>query len=194
MEDKHLVESVLHGDTKSFGIIIRNTERLVLQIVFKMILHEEDRKDLVQDIYLKVFKKLGSFKFQSKLSTWIAQISYNTCLDYLRRRNVAVDSSVSHPHYDDEERRTGFMDQNKESLADYAVEQKEMSNTVRKCMEQLSPIYRTLITLFHQEEMSYDEIRKITNLPEGTIKSYLFRGRKELKEMILKQHKREDIC
>ena len=88
--DKHLVDSVLGGNTHAFGLIIKNTERLVTQIVFKMISNQEDRKDIAQDIYLKTYKKLPIFKFQSKLSTWIAQISYNTCLDYLRKKKLIL--------------------------------------------------------------------------------------------------------
>ncbi|MES1222193.1 MAG: sigma factor-like helix-turn-helix DNA-binding protein, partial [Bacteroidota bacterium] len=59
--------------------------------------------------------------------------------------------------------------------------------------ENLSPIYKTLITLYHNEEMSYEEIRIITGLPEGTVKSYLFRARKALKESILNKYKMEEL-
>ena len=84
--DRHLVERVLGGDTNAFGIIIKNTENLVAKIVFDTINNDGDRKDIAQDIYLKAYQKLPAFKFQSKLSTWIAQISYNTCIDHLRKK------------------------------------------------------------------------------------------------------------
>ncbi|HEX5654680.1 MAG TPA: sigma-70 family RNA polymerase sigma factor, partial [Chitinophagaceae bacterium] len=91
LADKELVRMVLNGQTAAFAHIIKNTERLVAQIVFKLISDPEDRKDLAQDIYIKVFHKLGSFQFQSKLSTWIAQVSYNTCLDHLRRKKINME-------------------------------------------------------------------------------------------------------
>lgn len=194
MEDKHLVERVLNGDTKAFGVIIRQTERLVLQIVFKMISNEEDRKDLVQEIYLKVYKKLESFKFQSKLSTWIAQIGYNACLDYLRKKKIAVEGILPEGRAEADESGTDSLGDYHTIRADAAAERKEMAGLIRKCMEQLSPLHKALITLFHQEERSYEEIGKITGLPEGTVKSYLFRARKKLKEMMLEQYKKEDIC
>ena len=78
----------MHGDTRSFEIIIRRTEGLVAQIVFKMIDHAEDRRDMAQDIFLKVFKNLSGFRFQAKLSTWIGQISYNTCLNYHEKKKL----------------------------------------------------------------------------------------------------------
>jgi RNA polymerase sigma-70 factor (ECF subfamily) len=85
--DRRLVERVLDGDTHAFGIIVKNTENLVARIVFDTIANDGDRKDIAQDIYLKAYQKLRTFKFQSKLSTWIAQISYNTCIDHLRKKN-----------------------------------------------------------------------------------------------------------
>ena len=89
LTDRQLVNIVLSGDTNAFGTIIKKTERLVTQIVFKMINTPDDRKDIAQDIYLKAFKNLSSFKFQAKLSTWIARIAYNTSLNYLEKRKLS---------------------------------------------------------------------------------------------------------
>ena len=73
--DQPVIEMVLNGNTNAFKTIMKNTEGLVAQIVFKMIPVAEDRKDIAQDIYLKAFQKLNTFQFRSKLSTWIAQIA-----------------------------------------------------------------------------------------------------------------------
>src|SRR5690348_15612938 len=89
-DDKLLVHRTLGGDARAFGIIVKNTEKLVAQIVYKMIPVEEDRKDLAQDIYLKAYKRLNTFKFQAKLSTWIAQIAYNTCYDWLEKKKYTL--------------------------------------------------------------------------------------------------------
>ncbi len=89
LTDQQLVNIVLSGDTNAFGTIIKKTERLVAQIVFKMINNPEERKDIAQDIYLKAFKNLSGFKFEAKLSTWIARIAYNSCLNYLEKRKLS---------------------------------------------------------------------------------------------------------
>ena len=89
-EDKDLVNHVLRGDQSAFGRIIKNTEALVASIVYKMIPDQEERKDIAQDIYLKAFHKLAGFKFQSKLSTWIGQIAYNTCLSWLEKKKLVL--------------------------------------------------------------------------------------------------------
>lgn len=197
MTDSQLVERVLSGDTNAFGSIIKNTERMVAQIVFKMIPNPEDRKDMAQDIYLKAFKKLRSFKFESKLSTWIAQIGYNTCLDYLRKKKIILTGNVY------EENETGYgvpdMISNKffgapEMETENFMLQKDLSVILKTEIEKLSPVYKMMITLYHNEELSYDEIGQITGMPSGTVKSYLFRARKTLKDSLLLNYKREDLC
>lgn len=184
MSDKHLVDKVLSGDTHAFSLIIKNTESLVAQIVFKMISNPGDRKDIAQDIYLKAFKNLAGFKFQSKLSTWIAQVSYNTCLDHLRKKKLSFPGTI-----DEENEMTDPLSDDTTIL----IRQRELSGILKAGIEQLPPIYKTLITLYHNEELSYEEIVQITGLPEGTVKSYLFRARKALKNSLLLSYKKEDI-
>ena len=192
--DQYLISKVLSGDTNAFGAIIKTTERLVAQIVFKMIPNVEDRKDIAQDIYLKVFNKLAGFKYQSKLSTWIAQVAYNTCLDYLAKRKLVLPGKI-YSRADDET----FGSPGKESLfttnneTEKMVTRKELTGILKSGIEQLPPVYKTLITLYHNEELSYEEIAQITALPGGTVKSYLSRARKALKESLLLNYKKEDL-
>jgi len=193
LTDRQLVEKVLTGDTSAFATIIKNTEALVAQIVFKMVDNIEDRKDLAQDIYLKAYKNLPGFRFGSKFSTWIAQVSYNTCLDYLRKKKLVLQDTV---HDDGDEDLPGI--NNKYSLelnvgADKDIFRKELSGILKTEIDRLPVIYKTLITLYHNEEMSYDEIAQITQLPEGTLKNYLFRARKALKNSLLQHYKKEDL-
>jgi len=195
--DRHLVERVLGGDTNAFGIIVKNTENLVAKIVFDTITSDGDRKDIAQDIYLKAYQKLPSFKFQSKLSTWIAQISYNTCIDYLRKKKLVLAENIvgeSESGTDNDMLdRINNTKGNFDGSADTFVIKKNVAEIVKAGIEKLPVVYKTLVTLYHNEELSYEEIGTITGLPEGTVKSYLFRARKELKNHLLLQYKKEDI-
>jgi len=194
--DQQLVQKVLRGEHHAFGTIIRNTEALVAQIVFKMIPHAEDRKDLVQDIYLKAFHKLSGFKFQSKLSTWIATITYNTCLSWLQKKKLVLPSEL-HREEDVQETTLERLHHQATGLrsdgADGPLIQKELISILQTEIDQLPLIYRTLVTLYHQEDLSYEEMAQITGLPEGTVKSYLFRARKKLKETLLSKYKKEAL-
>jgi RNA polymerase sigma factor (sigma-70 family) len=195
LADQSLVERVLRGDTNTFNTIIKNTQGLVTQIIFKMIPGAEDRKDLAQDVYLKTFKKLESFKFQSKLSTWIGQIAYNTCVNHLEKKKLLlIENNNDDSESDDEtleimNNKTNPLSNETEKI----IFKKELSEILKKEIDKLSPVYRTLITLYHNEELNYSEIAEITELPEGTVKNYLFRARKTLRNNLLLTYKKEAL-
>ena len=194
--DRDLVDRVLSGETNVFGIIIKNTENLVAKIIFDMIINDADRKDIAQDVYLKAYQKLQGFKFQSKLSTWIGQICYNTCIDHLRKKKLVLTDSIFETETDSSNDILEMMNTaqgNFDEPVDTFVIGKNISEIVKKKIEKLPPIYKTLISLYHSEELSYDEISTITGLPAGTVKSYLFRARRDLKKDLLLHYKKEDL-
>lgn len=193
MTDKNLVKKVLEGNASAFKTIISNTQGLVIQITYKMIRNPEDRKDITQDVYLKVYDKLASFKFNSKLSTWIGTITYNTCLNFLGKKRIPILNVVDNDGNESWERivsnDTNFDSNNTESY----FFKKERSQILAIEIEKLPPLYKTILTLYHQKELSYKEIAVITDLPEGTLKNYLFRARKMLKENLLLNYKKEEL-
>ncbi len=194
--DQQLVAQVLGGHTAAFGQLVRRTEGLVTQLVFKMIRHPADRPDVAQEVYLKVFKNLAGFKFQAKLSTWVGQIAYNTCLHYLEKKQlVLVDLAEPAPDDAAEAGRRGppilvaGPDYNPETV----LFDQDLAGILGAAIEQLPPLYRTLVALYHQQELSYEEIGQITSLPDGTVKNYLFRARKLLKQRLLATYHRDDL-
>jgi RNA polymerase sigma factor (sigma-70 family) len=189
--DKYLVDKVLGGDAQAFATIIKNTEGLVAQIVCKMITGAEDRKDLAQEVYLKAFKNLAGFKFESKLSTWIAQIAYNTCFTWLEKKKPVLAGDLF--RNDEQEDAIEWLATGADNTIDSFISRKELSTILQSATEKLSPIHKTLITLYHQEDMRYEEIAQITGLPAGTVKSYLFRARKALKDHLLRHYKKDEL-
>jgi len=196
MTDQLLVEKVLRGDTNVFKTIIRNTEGLVAQIIFKMIPNNEDRKDIAQDVYLKAFQNLQHFKFQSKLVTWIGHITYNTCVNYLEKKKLVLLESTNNG---DETKESPLVILNNKTIdisrneTENLIFRKEVSEILKTGIDKLSPLYKTLITLYHNEELSYAEIAQITDLPEGTVKNYLFRARNKLRDNLLLTYKKEEL-
>jgi RNA polymerase sigma factor (sigma-70 family) len=181
--DKTIVTNILNGNIQGFAIVVRNTEKLVTQIVRKMITNENDQKDLVQDIYLKTYQNLSSFQFKSKLSTWIANIAYNTTLNYLEKKRIPIIGNEN------------TIENNFTSTDNPELEiiKTEAVDILIAEIDKLPPLYKTLITLYHLEELPNKEIAEITNLPEGTIKSYLSRARKILKDNINFYYKNEKL-
>lgn len=176
----------------AFKQLIKETENLVAHLVFKMIPIAADRKDIAQDVYLKVHSSLPNFRFQSKLSTWVGQITYNTCLHYLqKKRPILLESFLGDGGTDINSLMQATEPAENETEA--RLQARELSETMDRAVQQLPALQQTLIGLFYHQELSLTEISGITNLPEGTLKSYLFRARQQLKQILLKMQKREEI-
>lgn len=191
--DRDLIKKVLDGNSSAFEAIISNTKGLVIQIIYKMVRNHEDRKDLAQEVYLKVYDKLDGFKFNSKLSTWIATITYNTCLNYLKKKKIPIldiDKNEEKELWEKISINTFCYSDNQ---TEAYIFKKERSQILTLAIEKLPPLYKTLITLYHNEELSYSEITDITGLPEGTVKNYLYRARKKLKENLSLNYKKEEL-
>jgi RNA polymerase sigma factor (sigma-70 family) len=153
-----------------------------------MIQSPTDREDICQDVFLKVYENLGGFKFESKLSTWIAKIAYNTCLNHLEKKKVLLFDDIS-----SDDRSLESLPGN--TLApDRLAEEKQTSSLLRKEIRKLPVHYKTIITLYHLDHMSYNEISEAMDLPEGTVKSHLFRARRLLKERLMSKYQPEDLC
>ncbi len=177
MNDAELVQQVLSGNENAFRFLVAKHERLVLHVVGRIIQSEDDVKDICQEVFIKVFRKLKRFRGESRLSTWIATIAYNTSISYVRKQKKYVEQS-----YD--EQPAIIVGEEDNSLNQKIVEREEIKEYLLRAIEELPVHYRTVLTLFHLEEFSYKEIEQITEMPEGTIKSYLSRARKILKERL----------
>lgn len=195
LTDQQLVAQVLGGNAAAFGQVVRRTEGLVTQMVFKMVRHPADRPDLAQEVYLKVYKNLAGFKFQAKLSTWVGQIAYNTCLHYLEKKQLVLLDPAEAPADDNAPgpRATPTQLAGPDADPEATLFGHDLANILGAAIEQLPPLYRTLVALYHQQELSYEEIAQITALPDGTVKNYLFRARKQLKQHLLARYQRDDL-
>lgn len=177
MNDAELVQHVSNGNESAFRFLVAKHQRLVLHVVSRVVQQQADVEDVCQEVFMKVFRKIDRFRGDSKLSTWIATIAYNTSISYVRKK-----SRHREPSYDEEPL---LIDLEKEQVFSHkTVEKEEAKKYLLQLIEKLPVNYRTVLTLYHLEEFSYKEIEKITGMPEGTVKSYLSRARKILKEKL----------
>lgn len=184
---KDLVEKILSGNTAVFKNLIEQYQRLVSHIVFRMIPKQADREDICQDVFIQVYQNLGKFKFESKLSTWIARIAYNRCINYLEKKKTPLFDDLS-PAEESIEKQ---YDDN--FTPDTFTEHQDRSSRLQAEINKLPVQFRTILTLYHLDEMKYQEIAEIMDLPDGTVKSYLFRARKLLKQRLTAKYKSEEL-
>lgn len=185
MKDDHtIVRRVLEGEQAAFRELIKAHEKLVYHMVNRLIDRQEEREDLCQEIFLKVFKNLEKFQFQSQLSTWIASIAYRTSINHLRKHKRYVETELD---------EVSFTLEAVQPDAEQNFDRQNIHQYIHQLIRQLPMQYRTVLTLYHLEEMSYAEIGEISGMPEGTVKNYLFRARKLLKEKLEKVFKKEEL-
>jgi RNA polymerase sigma factor (sigma-70 family) len=172
--EQELVRRIISGERQGFRLLIERYQRLVLHMAGRIIRNDTELEDLCQDIFIKIYQELPKFRFQSKLSTWIATVAYRTAINYAKKKKIPVSDLAENAL---EHHQTAITP---ESL----YSQKTLKELIHKHVDKLPVHYRTVLTLYHLEDMNYKEIGEITQMPEGTVKNYLFRARKLLKEQL----------
>lgn len=174
MNDAELINQILNGNMNAFTFLVNRYQKLVVHITGRLIQRQDELEDVCQEVFLKVYQNLGKYRNECKLSTWIATIAYNTSINYLRKFKkgdmISSEEMLTMPVISDAK------------ALDF--ERIDLHQYIRSQIELLPVQYRTVLTLFHLEEFSYQEIEQITGMPEGTVKSYLFRAKAILKEKL----------
>jgi RNA polymerase sigma-70 factor (ECF subfamily) len=170
MDDLTLVNQVRNGNTHAFRFLVDKHRNLVWHMVLRMVNRKEDAEDICQEVFMRVFKDIGKFRGDAKLSTWIGSITYHICIDHLRKANREVITAVENFSA----AMLGHVDV-PPLIGNH--DREALQKLVHRIIEAMPVQYRTVVTLFHLEGMPYREITEITGMPEGTIKSYLNRGR-----------------
>lgn len=186
--EAQLIEASLKGNIEAYEQLIKTYEKKIYALCLHLLKDSEEAYDAAQEVCIKIWKQLSSFKGQSKLSTWIYRMTTNQCLDILRKNKRKVqDISL----FIDEETK------GEEKLAEptdiwkdmsYHMEQKELGEVLQQGISELKEDYRVIIVMRDMEGRSYEEIAAILDISLGTVKSRLSRARSTLKK-ILEQNK-----
>lgn len=166
---------VLDGDKPAFELIVKALERKVLATCYSFVNNSDEARELAQDVFLKVFRNLGKFQFNSALSTWVFRICVNRCIDYVNKRN----KRNSQNYLEDEYSRIRDDVRVRDSI-DGKMIRRETRKLVRREIMNLSPKHRDAIILHDFNHMSCREIAEATSCSEGTVMSRLFHARKKL--------------
>ena len=177
-EDRELVTAVLARAPGAFERLVARHQKLVWHLVYRMVQHPEDARDLSQDVFLRVHQSLSQYRFESALSTWIGRVAFSVASRHLQRKRLPLVEAAN-----DEEgaawEQVGDGFDLEAACADH-----ELMGLLGQAIERLPAIQRTLVTLYHLEDMPVGEIAGVTGLPEGTVKNYLFRARAKLRQLL----------
>jgi RNA polymerase sigma-70 factor, ECF subfamily len=183
-EDGQLVSACRDGDTDAFECLVRKYQTRMINIAFRMTGNYDDACEVVQEVFLSAYRSIGKFRGDARFSTWL----YGICLNHARNRlgQVARRSRYEVQTLDDpidDPDRPGTIEPAASDLSVVdRLEQKELQEKVQKCIDSLEESHREVLVLRDIEGFSYEEIADILKLPDGTIKSRLFRARDALRK------------
>lgn len=187
VDENKLVNKAVKGDNSAFEALMEKHMGIIYNIALRMTANQDDAEDMTQEIMIKIFRSLGSFKGNSKFSTWIYRVAVNTCLDELKKKknkkHLSLDAEISG---DDGENQIEIKDDSPspEKLA----EQNELRDMVAAAVKLLSDEHRAVIVLRDIRGMSYSEIAGILGCSDGTVKSRISRARAQLKMILEKEY------
>ncbi len=174
-DEREIIKRCLKGEKKAMEMLVVNYQKGIFNYFYRNVKNREIAADLTQDIFLKVFSKLSFYNFKYKFSTWIYSMSHNHLIDYYRKKkNLSFTSFSSsgdgNVEFKDKDGNTG------EEVLNNTEQKEEIWNAVEK----LPPEYKELIVMRYINELKYNEISEILNIPMGTLKNKIFRAKKKL--------------
>ena len=182
--DIDVISQVLKGDHNAYATLVNRYNNFVFTIVLRYIKGREDAEEVAQDVFIKAYKSLSSFKGDSKFSTWLYTVTTTTCITFLRKKKLEVQSLDNEKVSEAAGEIAGDMSANQ-------IEQKSKVNMVNEAIKMLSPDYAQVIMLFYKGEQTLEEIAKILNKEPNTVKVQLHRARTRLKEKMQKHSSAE---
>jgi RNA polymerase sigma-70 factor (ECF subfamily) len=185
LSDTELIRSAQRGDMDAFEQLVYRHDKEVFSIAARYVNRAEDAKDIYQEVFLRVYRGLQKFRFQSEFSTWLYRITTNVCLTHRNHRKKNL--PLLHDYEtkgDDIESRTLPANSDLNPGSDQHALNSEISQRVEEALNVLSPQQKIVFTLRHYEGYKLKEIAEMISCSEGTVKKYLFKATQRMREQL----------
>ena len=176
--DTELVASALKGSQDAYRELVKRFERPVYSLIVRMVQDPATAEDLAQEVFVKAFRRLGTYDPQWKFSSWLFKIAHNTTIDHLRRGTP--DTVPLESEGDDKGSLSAVLADETVDDPRAAAERRDLGRSLERAISSLRPEYRQAVLMFYAHGASYQDICEVTGLPLGTVKTTLHRARKEL--------------
>ncbi len=182
-EEKALIERCKRGDLAAFNDLVRKYEKQVYNFAYRLTGNYDDANDVAQDAFLRVFNAIGSFRGDASFSTWLFRITTNVFLDERKRAKAHPQASLDE-YLELGESSVTRQIEDPSPTPEAVLEESERAQLLSNAVRDLPEYQRAMVTLYHGQQKSYEEIAEIMDLPIGTVKSRLNRARLALKEKL----------
>ncbi len=179
--DEQLVAAVLEGDRERFGDLIERYQGRLVNYLFRLLRSADDAHDMAQEVFVKVYQVLDRYDPQYRFSTWLFRVAQNAAIDQIRRRRLKL-VSLQQEDAEGESRDWELPSPDRGPYGE--LRNRERGGAIQEAIDALPWEYRELILLRHMGELPYEEIARLKEMPLGTVKNKLFRGRQMLKEKL----------
>ncbi len=183
-EDASLVQETLAGSQASFQLLVERYQDRLFALVRHYTKDAALVEDIVQETFLKAFRRLESFQHESSFYTWIYRIAVNTVLDVMKRRGRSPVTAVEDPEFANGPRAADT----RVMAPDAGLQREEIARITHAVLAELPEIFRTVLVMREFEEMAYQDIADMLGISIGTVESRLFRARARFKEKLLQRH------
>lgn len=181
-QEQKWIDSARKGNQDAFAELVRLYEKKVFALTARMCKNPEDAAEAAQEAFLAAWQGLPNFRGDAAFSTWLYRLASNACIDLLRREGRH--QSAAGPSFNDEE--TGLEVTDTAPTPAETLERKELRQQIELGLQSLSTEHRQVLILREIHQLSYDEISRILKLDTGTVKSRISRGRRQLRNFLLK--------
>jgi RNA polymerase sigma-70 factor (ECF subfamily) len=189
LTDEEIIEKIKDGSVELFEVIVTRYQRKLINYIYRMINDFESAMELCQEVFIKVYNSLDKYNPSYKFTTWIHRISSNATIDWMRKKKIDA-YSLDGPVGEDSLPLTHQI-ASKDLTPLETLEMGQLQARIEAAIEELPLIYKQLIILRHINELSYEEIASTVDLPLGTVKNRIFRGREMLKAKLISEVSRE---
>lgn len=185
IEDFEIVKRAVAGDQNAYTLLMNRYQGSIYRLMYKMVNDQEDAHDLTIEAFGKAFIKLPSYVPNYAFSTWLFRIAINNGIDHVRRKKLRM-LSIDEPVEPDSDHDYTISLRSSVMNPEEQVIRQQRQKLMREVITQLNDKYRQMIQLRYFEELSYDEISALLNIPLGTVKAQLFRAKEMLYELLQK--------
>jgi RNA polymerase sigma-70 factor (ECF subfamily) len=173
VSDTELVVCAKKGDTEAFSVLVQRHQNLVFNLSYRFMRDPTLAEDAAQEAFLKAFRLLRGFRGDCNFSTWMYRVTVSVCLTEISRRKKRQEVELQ--------------PMDGRQTVDRRVESSDVLDMIRRCVNLLPGRYASIITLYYLKEISYEEIARVMQIPMGTLKTWMFRARNQLRSIVEKE-------
>jgi RNA polymerase sigma-70 factor (ECF subfamily) len=182
-DELRIIKKVLGGDKGAFEGLVLANQKNVYNLALKMTKNEDDAMDISQEAFFKAYLQLESYRAESRFSVWLYRLTYNLCIDFLRKKPRTA--AVSLTYQDDGDDAADIEIPDARELPEDTVLRRETRKAITESIDELDPAHREIVIMREITGMSYSDMAITLNVSEGTVKSRLSRARKNLVNILV---------